>query len=682
MKEEDGVEEKYTKAAQEILACMGGKDNIASAAHCATRLRLVLKDESLIDKDALEKVELVKGDFNNGGQFQIILGTGIVNHVYAEFIKMANITEMTKEELKKQAAKKMNPVQKLLKTLADVFVPILPALVASGLLMGINNILTAQGMFVEGKSLVEAFPKIKDLAEMVNLFSNAGFTFLPVLIGFSAAKIFGGTPILGAVIGAIMIHPDLMNGYGYGQALLDGTVPYWDICGLSVAKVGYQGTVLPVIAASFCLAFVEKKLRKIVPAMLDNILTPLLSVLIAGAMTFLFIGPVMRGVGDAMTNAVMWLFFDLGSVGGLIYGVTYPLLVITGMHHSLVTAETQILANIGTLGGSPTFAVVAAANCAQGAAALAVMFRMKDDPKMKSLASASGISSLLGITEPAIFGVNLKLRYPFYGALIGGGIGAAYATLVKVLSVSQGPCGVIGVICIRPDCMLQFMVSMAVAIVSAFAATMVLGSVAGKKEKAAASVGSKATGPAQAPAQTEGSAQAPARTEGSAQVHAQTEGSAPDTQDTKEKVIYAPVRGNVIPRERIPDATFASGILGDGVGIEPETGEVVAPFDGTIASVTDTRHAIGMTGPGGMELLIHVGVDTVKMNGDGFTLLVSQKDEVKAGQKLMTFDIAKIKAAGYSTTTAVLLANSGSYPSCHVVKTGRTEQMEKLITVE
>lgn len=676
------MEEKYVKAAREILECMGGKDNIASAAHCATRLRLVLKDESKINKDALEEIDLVKGNFNNGGQFQIILGTGIVNKVYAEFIQMANIQEMSKEELKKVAAQKQNPIQKLLKTLADVFVPILPALVASGLLMGINNILTAQGMFVEGKSLVEAFPKIKDLAEMVNLFSNAGFTFLPVLIGFSAAKIFGGTPILGAVIGAIMIHPDLMNGYGYGQALLDGTVPYWDICGLSVAKVGYQGTVLPVIAASFCLAFVEKKLRKIVPAMLDNILTPLLSVLIAGAMTFLFIGPVMRGVGDAMTNAVMWLFFDLGSVGGLIYGVTYPLLVITGMHHSLVTAETQILANIGTLGGSPTFAVVAAANCAQGAAALAVMFRMKDDPKMKSLASASGISSLLGITEPAIFGVNLKLRYPFYGALIGGGIGAAYATLVKVLSVSQGPCGVIGVICIRPDCMLQFMVSMAVAIVSAFAATMVLGSVAGKKEKAAASVGSKATGPAQAPAQTEGSAQAPARTEGSAQVPAQTEGSAPDTQDTKEKVIYAPVRGNVIPRERIPDATFASGILGDGVGIEPETGEVVAPFDGTIASVTDTRHAIGMTGPGGMELLIHVGVDTVKMNGDGFTLLVSQKDEVKAGQKLMTFDIAKIKAAGYSTTTAVLLANSGSYPSCHVVKTGRTEQMEKLITVE
>ncbi len=639
---------------------MGGKDNIASAAHCATRLRLVLRDESLIDKDALENVELVKGNFNNGGQFQIILGTGIVNNVYAEFIKMANITEMTKEELKKQAAKKMNPLQKLLKTLADVFVPILPALVLSGLLMGINNILTAQGMFVEGKSLVEAFPKIKDFAEMVNLFSNAGFTFLPVLIGFSAAKIFGGTPILGAVIGAIMIHPDLMNGYGYGQALLDGTVPFWNIFGLSVAKVGYQGTVLPVIASAFCLSFVEKKLRKIVPAMLDNIVTPLLSVLIAGAMTFLFIGPVMRGVGDAMTNAVMWLFFDLGSVGGLIYGVTYPLLVITGMHHSLVTAETQILANIGTLGGSPTFAVVAAANCAQGAAALAVMFRMKNDPKMRSLASASGISSLLGITEPAIFGVNLKLRYPFYGALIGGGIGAAYATLVKVLSVSQGPCGVIGVICIRPDCMLQFMVSMAIAIVSAFAATMVLGRVFGRKEKLSA--GSRKPEPAGAEKVAK-------------DIHTETE-------EKEEKVIFAPIQGNVIPREDIPDETFASGVLGDGVGIEPETGEVAAPFDGEISSVTETRHAIGITGPGGMEVLIHVGVDTVKMNGEGFAVLVSEGDKVRAGQKLMTFDISRIKAAGYSATSAVLLTNSDDYPSCNVVKTGKSKQMEKIIMVE
>ncbi|MDE7245193.1 MAG: sucrose-specific PTS transporter subunit IIBC [Oscillospiraceae bacterium] len=645
------MEEKYVKAAQEILECIGGKDNVASAAHCATRLRLVLKDDSKINVNALEKIDLVKGNFNNGGQFQIILGTGIVNKVYAEFIKIANITEMTKEELKKQAAQKMNPLQKLLKTLADVFVPILPALVASGLLMGINNILTAQGMFVADQSLVEAYPAIKDFAEMVNLFANAGFTFLPVLIGFSAAKIFGATPILGAVIGAIMIHPDLMNGYSYGQALLDGTVPYWSIFGLSVAKVGYQGTVLPVIASAFCLAFVEKRLRRVVPAMLDNIVTPLLSVLIAGAMTFLFIGPVMRGVGDAMTNAVMWLFFDLGAVGGLIYGVTYPLLVITGMHHSLVTAETQILANIGTLGGSPTFAVVAAANCAQGAAALAVMVLMKHDQKMKSMASASGISSLLGITEPAIFGVNLKLRFPFYGALIGGGIGAAYATLVKVLSVSQGPCGVIGVICIRPDCMLQFMVSMVIAIVCAFAATIMLGKTIGRKEIA----------PAEGPAAPAVSAQS--------SLSIQTEAGC----------VYAPLEGVAVPHTQIKDEAFAAGVNGVGVGIMPAKGEVYAPFDGEIVMLFDTKHAIGLQSADGIELLIHVGINTVELDGKYFTAFKATGDKVKAGDKLLAFDMNAIKKAGYDLTTAVLI--SDPEPDCvTVVKTGMVKALDKILT--
>lgn len=642
------MEEKYVKAAREILECMGGRDNIASAAHCATRLRLVLKDESLINKDALEEIDLVKGNFNNGGQFQIILGTGIVNRVYAEFIQMANIQEMTKEELKKVAAQKQNPIQKLLKTLADVFVPILPALVASGLLMGINNILTAQGMFVADQSLVEALPAIRDFAEMVNLFSNAGFTFLPVLIGFSAAKIFGATPILGAVIGAIMIHPDLMNGYGYGQALLDGTVPYWHIFGLSVAKVGYQGTVLPVIASSFCLAVVEKKLRKVVPAMLDNIVTPLLSVLIAGALTFLFIGPVMRGVGDVMTNAVMWLFFDLGAVGGLIYGVTYPLLVITGMHHSLVTAETQILANIGTLGGSPTFAVVAAANCAQGAAALAVTFLMKHDQKMKSMASASGISSFLGITEPAIFGVNLKLRFPFYGALIGGGIGAACATLMGVLSVSQGPCGVIGVICIRPDCMLQFMISMAIAIACAFVATIMLGKTIGKKEIVSV------------PAKGKSASAAPAK-----------------TIETEPGCVYAPVEGTAVPHTEIQDETFASGAVGSGVGIQPTKGEVVAPFDGEISMVFDTKHAIGLLSDDGVELLIHVGVNTVELNGKHFQAFKASGDRVKTGEKLLEFDMKAIRAAGYDLTTAVLVSEP---EQVDVVKTGEVKQMDKILT--
>lgn len=473
---------KYHTIAQNILLHLGGEENIISAASCATRLRVVVKDDQKIKVDEIENIDLVKGSFNNGGQFQIILGTGIVDEVYREFMGIVNLEEVSKAELKEAAGEKMNVFQRVLKSLADVFVPILPALVAAGLLMGLNNVLTAQGLFIEGKSIIEAYPQIADLADMINVFSNAAFTFLPVLIGFSATKIFGGTPVLGAVIGAIMIHPDLLNGYSYGQALLDGTVPAWSIFGYQIAKVGYQGTVLPVIVSSFVLAKIERKTRKVVPPMFDNIITPLVAVLVTAALTFVVIGPAMRVVGDGLTEAVMWLFFSLGPVGGAIYGVVYPLLVITGMHHSLVTAETQILANIGTLGGSPTFAVVAASNVAQGAAALAVMMIMKKNAKMKSLASAAGVSALLGITEPAVFGVNLKLKYPFVAALIGSAVASAYSTFMQVLSVSPGPAGLPGVIVIRPESMIQYMITLAIGFAITFVVTFVLAKIWGNKE--------------------------------------------------------------------------------------------------------------------------------------------------------------------------------------------------------
>lgn len=474
--------DNYKGTAEQILENVGGKENLVSVAHCATRLRLVLKDDTKINLKEIEEIDLVKGNFNNGGQFQIILGTGIVDEVAKEFIAISNISESTKEEVKKKGEKKQNVLQRLLKSLADIFVPILPALVAAGLLMGLNNVLTAEGLFVEGKSLIEAYPQWADVASMINTFSNAAFTFLPVLIGFSAAKIFGGTPVLGAVIGAIMIHPDLLNGYSYGQALLDGTVPVWNIFGFGIAKVGYQGTVLPVIVSAYVLAKTEKYTRKIVTPMLDNIITPLVAVLVTAVLTFTAIGPVMRVVGDGLTAGVMWLFFSLGPIGGAIYGVAYPLLVITGMHHSLITAETQILANIGTLGGSPTFAVVAASNVAQGGAALAVILIMKKNAKMKSLASAAGVSALLGITEPAVFGVNLKLKYPFVGALIGSAVASAYVTFMKVLSLSPGPAGLPGVIVIRPQSMIQYMVGLVIAFIVAFVSTLIIAKFVEKKK--------------------------------------------------------------------------------------------------------------------------------------------------------------------------------------------------------
>ena len=473
-------EKDFEITASNILEYVGGKDNIISAAHCSTRLRLVLLDDKKIDLKKIEEIELVKGIFSNGGQFQIILGTGIVDGVYKEFVKFASVSKIDKEELKKVATIKLNIVQRGLKILADVFIPILPALVASGLLMGLNNLLNSKGLFITGMSLVEAYPQFNQLADMINLFSNAAFVFLPVLIGFFATEIFGGTPVLGAVIGAIMIHPDLLNGYGYGEALIKGTVPYWNIFGINIAKVGYQGTVLPVIVASIVLAKLECKLRKIISPMLDNIITPLISVLVTAILTFTVIGPIMRGVGNWMTEGVMWLFFGLGPIGGAIYGIVYPLLVITGMHHSLIAAETQILANIGTLGGSPTFAVVAASNVSQGAAALAVFLTVKKDAKIKSIASAAGISALLGITEPAMFGVNLKLKYPFIGALIGSAVGSAYATFMKVLSLSQGPAGLPGVIVIRPQSMIQYMLALLISFSVTFITTVLLGKISNK----------------------------------------------------------------------------------------------------------------------------------------------------------------------------------------------------------
>lgn len=467
------MSKNYSKVASKILEVLGGKENLVSAAHCATRLRVVLSNQELVDEKKLESIELVKGSFLNGGQFQIILGAGIVDEVYAEFIKLSGLNETSKEELKKVADTKLNPLQRILKSLADIFVPIIPAIVAGGLLMGINNILTSQGLFMEGMSLIEAYPQIADLASLINTFANTAFVFLPVLIGFSAAKIFGANQYLGAVIAMLMVHPDLLNGWGYGASLFEGTIPSWNILGLTIEKVGYQGTVFPVLAAIYILAKVEKSLRKVIPSVLDNLLTPLFSVFITGILTFVVVGPIMRGAGNLLTDGIMFLYNSLGPIGGAIFGGVYGPVVVTGMHHSFMAVETQLLADMTLTGGTFIFVVAAMSNIAQGASALAVFFINKDT-KMKCVASASGISALLGITEPAMFGVNLKLRYPFYAAMIGAAVSTAYTTFANVLAVSQGPAGLPGIIAIRPQSMVQYIIGMAISFAVAFVMTIVL----------------------------------------------------------------------------------------------------------------------------------------------------------------------------------------------------------------
>ncbi|MDU2266884.1 sucrose-specific PTS transporter subunit IIBC [Clostridium celatum] len=460
-------------SSKQIIDIIGGKENIISAAHCATRLRLVLKDESIIDVDKLSDVEVVKGHFSNSGQFQIIIGSGTVDEVYKEIVILAGITETSKEEVKKKADEKLNPLQVLVKTLANLFVPILPALIASGLLMGINNVLTSQDLFIQGKSIIEAYPQIADLARLINTFANAAYVFLPVLIAFSATKLFGGNPYLGAVIGMIMVYPDLLNGYGYGSAVLEGTIPTWNIFGLSIESVGYQGTVLPVIASSYILAKVENLLRKIIPEFLDNLLTPLFSVFITGLATFMIVGPIMRGAGDIITNVLMWIYNTLGFVGGGLLGFIYAPLTMTGMHHSILPVEMQLFANIAVTGGSFFLAIASCNNVAQGAAALSSIITSKDK-KLKGIALTSGISSLLGITEPAMFGVNLKLKTPFYAAMIGSAVGSAYSVFANVLNVSPGPTGIIGFVTIRPENILSFFISIGIAFIVSFLLTLVL----------------------------------------------------------------------------------------------------------------------------------------------------------------------------------------------------------------
>ncbi|MBT2736426.1 sucrose-specific PTS transporter subunit IIBC [Bacillus sp. ISL-7] len=474
----------YKKIAEEILDAIGGKENVSAAAHCATRLRMVLNEDENIDKAKLEEIDVVKGTFSTGGQFQIILGSGTVNEVYKELAKLTELSEMSTKEVSKAGSKKLNPIQQFVKMLSDIFVPIIPAIVAGGLLMGINNLLTAKDFFIAGKSLIEAYPNIADLAGLINTFANAAFVFLPILIGFSATQRFGGNPYLGAALGMLMVHPDLLNGYGYADAVAKGEVPIWKIFNFEIEKVGYQGSVLPVLVSSFVLAKIETFLRRRVPSFLDNLVTPLLSIFITGILTFTLIGPITRGAGNLLTDGLVWLYDTTGFIGGILFGLVYAPIVITGMHHSFIAIETQLLADIAKTGGSFIFPIAAMSNVGQGAATLAVLALTKD-AKVKGVASAAGISALLGITEPAMFGVNLKLKYPFIGAIVGSAVGSGFVTLFKVKAIAMGAAGLPGIISIKPGTITFYIIGMALSFAVAFLVTIILGKRDAKKQVAA-----------------------------------------------------------------------------------------------------------------------------------------------------------------------------------------------------
>ncbi|WP_461216005.1 sucrose-specific PTS transporter subunit IIBC [Lacticaseibacillus sp. GG6-2] len=621
----------HGKAAKDILADVG-KDNILAAAHCATRLRLVIKDEAKIDQKALDANDAVKGTFRVNGQYQIIIGPGDVDKVYDHLISLTGLKEVTPDDLKAISAKgkKDNPLMALVKVLSDIFVPLIPALVAGGLLMALNNVLVSPGLF-SAKSLVAMYPGIKGIAEMINLFASAPFAFLPILLGFSATRRFGGNAYLGATMGMIMVMPALVNGYNVAEIVAKGTMPVWNIFGLHIAQAGYQGQVLPVLVVAFILAKVEKWLHKRMPATLDFIFTPMISIIFVAFLTFAFVGPIMRTVGNGLTDGIVFLYNTTGFVGSTVFGLFYSPIVITGLHQSFPAIETQLLANVAKTGGDFFFPIASMANAAQGAAALAIFFLSKDE-KQKGLASSSGLSALLGITEPAIFGVNLKLRFPFFIGMIGSAVGSLLIGIFGVCSTALGAAGIIGFISLPVKFYLPFFLAIACSIVVAFTGTLVYGRKAMAKN-----------------------VEPEVQTNEAGDVVSAADAAVSDA------VVNAPVAGVVESLKQVNDQVFSAEIMGKGAAIKPASDDVLAPVTGEITVAYPTKHAYGIKAADGAEVLIHLGLDTVNLEGKFFTSDVQQGDQVQQGDKLGTFDVKGITEAGYDPTVMVVITNTNDY---------------------
>ena len=644
----------YNKVAKEVIEAVG-KDNLVAAAHCATRLRLVLKDDSKVDQAALDNNADVKGTFKSDGQYQVIIGPGDVNFVYEELIKATGLKEVSTDDLKQIAAKdkKFNPLMALIKLLSDIFVPIIPALVAGGLLMALRNFLTSAGLFGP-KSLEEMYPAIKGLSAMIQLMSAAPFMFLPILVGISAAKRFGANIFLGAAIGMIMTTPDL-----------GGATKFWDIFGYNVAQTNYAYQVIPVLAAIWILAHLEKFFHKKLPSAVDFTFTPLLSVMITGFLTFTVVGPVMLLVSNGITDAIVWLYNTTSFIGMTVFGGTYSLIVMTGLHQSFPAIETQLLSawQKGAGHGDFIFVVASMANVAQGAATFAILFLTKSE-KTKGLASSAGVSALLGITEPALFGVNLKYKFPFFCALIGSAVGALFAGLLQVVAVSLGSAGFLGFLSINATSIPFYLLCEVIAFAVAFALTYFYG-----KTKAAdvfAAEGNVAA------AETAEKAEAKEVAAASEEVEA----------TLADEVIVTPIVGSTVALADVKDPVFSSGAMGQGIAIKPTEGVVYAPADAEVTIAFATGHAYGLKTANGAEILIHVGIDTVSMNGEGLDQKVAQGDKVKAGDVLGTFDAAKIAAAGLEDTTMVIVTNTADFASVTPVATGSVAKGDAIIEVK
>ncbi len=668
----------HAKVAGEVVEAVGGASNISAAAHCATRLRLVIADESKINQQALDDNEDLKGTFAAGGMFQIIVGPGDVDQVYAKMVANHGVREVSKDEAKEEAEKGGNLFSRFIKMIADIFVPILPALVAGGLMMAINNVMTAEGLFGE-QSLTQMYPGIADYAALINMVSSAAFASLPVLVGFSAAKRFGGNVYLGAAIGAAMVSSDLLNAWNTGAALAgEAQVSYWHIFGMDVAKIGYQAQVIPTLAVTYVMCLIEKSLHKVLKGTADFLLTPLITMLVTGFLAFTIIGPVTRVAAEYLTWGINWTYSTLGVVGGLLFGLVYSPIVVTGLHQSFPAIEIPLLPVNGGVGDF-IFPVASMANVAQGAAALAVFFKTRD-AKLKGLAGAGGASAVFGITEPAIFGVNLRLRWPFFCAMAAAAIGSAGVALLNVRGQALGAAGFVGFVSIIPKSIPAYLALEVLVFVLSFGFTFAYAMTRGKADMEGRVPAAKAAAPVAAAVAAPAAAGAPAA---SAAPAAAAPAPAPSFSDEAlaDLSVSSPLAGTAIPLEQVKDESFAKGMLGPGIGIEPADGLVVAPFDGTVTVAFPTGHAYGLKSASGVQVLIHVGMDTVKLDGKGFTPRVAKGDVVRRGDVLAEVDLDVIREAGYETITPVVVTNKKKLGGVTPVASGEIQRGDALLDV-
>lgn len=605
----------YRKCAEEIYSHLGGKENIASAAHCATRLRLAIVDSSKVDVKAIEDTEGVQGVFSSNGQLQVIIGTGTVNKVYDEFIAVSGVAAGSKEDVKAAAAANMPWWKRLVKTLGDVFVPILPAIVAAGLMMGLVE------------ALGHAIPSFatSDWYGFLDMAANTSFAFLPVLVAISAAKVFGGNVFLGAVIGLMMVHPALTNGwaaaggykvwYLFGQGINIGGYTLGQ-----VNQLGYQGHVIPVIISVYLMSKIEIKLHKIVPEMIDLFVTPLTTVLLTALATFMVIGPIFSTLETWVLGLATALVAN--PFGAAAMGAIYPVTVVMGLHHMYNTIELGML-GAGHL--NTWMPIASAANFAQFGACLAVGLKTRN-AKRKTIAIPSALSASLGITEPAIFGVNLRLMKPFVFAMIASAVGSFFGAVMSIGATANGVTGIPGFLIAQNPLTYGLLLLISGGI--AFLLTFILWKEDASDDDAAAAKDTVV------PTET--------------------------IFTTDAGTVTQPVDGTLINAKEIPDPMFSAETMGPSVGIQPKGSTVYAPFDGTVSMLFPTKHAIGVTSKEGIEVLIHIGVDTVNMNGESFEAFVEQGNEITKGQKLITFDRKAIEEKGYADTVIVVVTNGAS----------------------